>query len=124
VGVRSTIGTLWPVRDWVTGILIRKYRRLLSEGMRADEALHRAKRWWRDHGAVQAVSGSLNLSGLTRERIDTLLNSASGTLGPAPAVDDTSGEVAREELLRALLHPRTWSGYRFQGDWRAKDHEA
>lgn len=124
VGARSTIGTLWPVGDMVTAILIRKYRRLLSDGMRADEALHRAKRWWRDHGAVQAAFDIADFSGLTREQIDTLLSSASGTLGPAPAVDDTSGEVAREELLRALLHPRTWSGYRFQGDWRAEDHEA
>lgn len=123
-GARSSIGTLWPVRDIVTAILIMKYRRLLSDGMRADEALHRAKRWWRDQGAARAVDNVRDDQALTRERIESLLSPPSGTLGPAPAVDGESGGAAREKLLRDLLHPRVWSGYRFQGDWRTKDHES
>jgi hypothetical protein len=49
-GVRSTIGTLWPVIDRVTAGIVARYRRLVGSGVRADRALCAAQRWWLREG--------------------------------------------------------------------------
>lgn len=57
-GVRSTIGTLWPVLDAVTAAIVGHYRGLLAGGERADRALAAAQRWWVRDGASAFLAGA------------------------------------------------------------------
>ncbi|MFO0750330.1 MAG: CHAT domain-containing protein [Myxococcota bacterium] len=106
-GVRSTIGTLWPVYDALTGAVARRFRTRLA-GMRADEALHRAKRWCRDEGAdliVRALRACDDHLG--DEALSALVDAPAGAEpAPAAAAEPTSN-AAGAERLRKLAWTRS-----------------
>jgi CHAT domain-containing protein/tetratricopeptide (TPR) repeat protein len=122
MGVRSAIGTLWPVPDLVTAYLVCRYRRGLLEGRNAVRALADAQRWWRDEGALSLVdhvrrlpareafaafAAQLGFTGIVEEAdIDAIL-------GPADAGPRPGDALAR--TLDRLRNPLSWAGFRFVG---------
>jgi len=121
MGVRSTIGTLWPVHDLATALIVQAYRRQLAEGAAAPRALAAAQRWWRDRAvpslerklrhlppeqAVRELVGAAGPVGYTQE--------PSEHLGPLQE-DQPASEGAREALLESIASPLTWAGFRFVG---------
>ncbi len=123
LGVRSTIGTFWDVPDLVTALLVRAYRRAMSQGRSSPAALADAMRWWRAEGLAQtrrilesdAPARQLRELacelGIGDQRADA---SVAVTLGPV----STNGQVPPErvaELIRVWASPISWAGYRFLG---------
>jgi len=122
LGVRSTIGTLWEVSDYVTACLAHRYRTALLASQPAPEALVTAQRWWLD----EAVPDLIEL--LMESDEDTaLICFAEGLIGRPPQSDAVSnarlgaigdGEDAHEDhaaFADFLRHPSTWAGTRFVG---------
>lgn len=122
VGVRSAIGTLWPVPDLVTACIVRRYRLGLCEGRPAPCALADAQRWWRDEAiptlgsclrtmpAVEALAAFRRQMGAA-ESVDT--TDAEALLGPAPAGGVSAEQI--ERVLARLANPLSWAGFRFIG---------
>ncbi|MCB9764437.1 MAG: CHAT domain-containing protein [Alphaproteobacteria bacterium] len=122
VGVRSTIGTLWKVPDFVTGCICRRYRQGLNAGRDAAQALADAQRWWRDealpeidallqeHPQEMALHAFVRTLGVELEEID--LREA---LGPVPREDAPLSEQQRGSLLALLSSPCAWAGFRLIG---------
>lgn len=123
-GVRTAIGTLWKVPDFVTACLVSHYRQRLEQGVNAARALADAQRWWRDEG-VQTLR-----SYLEQLPIDAALAQFSGTLGVHPTGADASklehslgaapaqGPLIGPELealMATLSSPLAWAGFRFLG---------
>lgn len=121
-GVRSAIGTLWSVRDDVTGFLVRRYRQALAAGRDAATALLEAQRWWvregvpeliarcRDrplHVAFTEFAGTLGLAVPTSD--------VAAVLGPAPVSESRATDADIRLLEAALTCPSAWAGYRFVG---------
>lgn len=97
VGVRSTIGTLWPVSDFETSLLVARYRVELSRGKSAPRALADAQRAVRDDPSEVLRS------------IDPKAGApqTSGSLGP---------QEPRPASSRTLFAtPLSWAGFRFVG---------
>ncbi|MFH1464651.1 MAG: CHAT domain-containing protein [Pseudomonadota bacterium] len=121
-GVRSTIGTLWSVPDFVTGCVVARFRRALLEGRLAPCALADAQRWWLDEGVPRLVS---LLHEVPEEEAVSAFFKALGTelpsglclggvLGPLPA-DGRLPKTEIDALQRQLSRPESWAGYRFVG---------
>ena len=125
-GVRSAIGTLWPVPDLVTACLVRHFRRGLLRGLPAPRALADAQRFWRDEGAQSLLDHLMN-TGSPEEG----LRSFQATLGAGaelpldeadleallgPVASPAENRQARiEARVRRLSHPLAWAGFRFVG---------
>lgn len=133
-GARSTIGTLWKVPDFVTGHIVRRYRRELAEGGTPPQALATAQRWWRDE-AIGVVRTELQARPF-EEAIEAIARRLGGprpdlvaTLGP---VDDDEPLSPHEvdECIAHLEGPASWAGYRFvgvhdrrpEGEWNDEIH--
>ena len=124
-GVRSTIGTLWTVPDYLTACIVNRYRQGLLQGAAPPKALADAQRWWRDE-AVDRLEEKM-LAGADVEA----LGAFAYELGlPDPGQDFVDalsrelGEVTDSEpvpkadvdtVIRKFRSPRTWAGYRFMG---------
>jgi hypothetical protein len=130
LGVRSTIGTLWEVPDFVTAMLVREYRRALARGRRAPAALADAQRWWRAEGlkqvrtALKSDEPRRNL----RERFASLSGEAisiddlvGGSLGPV-AKDSRLSTEEIDAQLRFWSAPSAWAGFRFLGVCERRPH--
>lgn len=97
VGVRSTIGTLWPVSDLETSILVARYRVELNSGKTAPRALADAQRAVRDNPAEVLRS-----------------------IDPRGSAAQTGGSLGQEESRSApgrtlFSTPLSWAGFRFVG---------
>ncbi|WP_170229869.1 CHAT domain-containing protein [Polyangium fumosum] len=125
-GVRSAIGTLWSVPDFVTACIVRRYRDGLRQGLPAPRALADAQRFWRDEGARSLLE---HLT--TAPTFDAGLRAFKATLGAPEAEEEHDAEIAAflgpsaaptedprrriEEQVRRLAHPLSWAGFRFVG---------
>lgn len=120
VGVRSTIGTLWPVWEVVTACILWRYRAMLTEGMDAPMALTAAQRYWRDVGIetlLQALSGPgtpaqrmqrfWDLLGIPAQRVDA--DAVLAALGP------TNQAATLQSIRDRFGNPTAWGGFRFMG---------
>lgn len=117
-GVRSAIGTLWSVPDFVTAVLARRFHQRIAEGSDAARALAEAQRWWLEQGvpellrhlreepseeaALSAFSASLGVTLDARA-----LSECRRTLGPC--------EEDWAPLHAQLSCPVSWAGIRFTG---------
>lgn len=128
MGARSTIGSLWKVPDLVTALLVREYRRALSRGERAVDALATAQRWWLDTGrerlrdALRRCPANPRPDELARHLGDALalhltpdqVDALAAELGPVSASEPLdSADVDR--LMARFAHAGAWAGLRFVG---------
>jgi tetratricopeptide (TPR) repeat protein len=115
-GVRSTIGSLWSVPDYVTAQIVRHYRNGLADGVPSPRALADAQRWWRDQGAqvLRDWLGGTSRDELATRLGDLLGDAADAILGPVDG-DSTPSAAEIERVVAHLLSPEAWSGYRFVG---------
>jgi CHAT domain-containing protein len=120
-GVRSTIGTLWPVFEIVTSAIFNKHRSLITKGLRADHALSEAQRWWIKEAAPRLRELLTNhpTSSALEEFAGFLGHPLAGgvlvTLGPAGGVDDPMEAQEVDRIMRILEDPCAWGGFRFMG---------
>ncbi len=120
-GVRSTIGSLWSVSDFITAHLVQRYRRALAEGETPPQALVTAQRWWRTDVVARlpalladtpkaelarAIGGLLGGTVVTDE-LDAMLT---GVRPDAPLAS-----YQQADLLRRLSAPEAWAAFRFMG---------
>lgn len=97
VGVRSTIGTLWPVSDLETSILVARYRVELNRGKSPPRALADAQRAVRDDPAE-------------------VLRSIEPKAGATPASGNLGPQEPRPASRRTFFStPLSWAGFRFIG---------
>ncbi len=130
VGVRSAIGTLWKVPDFVTACIVHRFRKELLAGRDAAEALAEAQRWWTGDG-VRALTG--HLSGVPRQEgyrnfiaslgADLAEEDLQDMLSSVPAARASAAVMSEAELalLRTVFaSPLSWAGFRFVGvpEWR------
>lgn len=121
-GVRSAIGTLWPVPDLVTALLARRHRQRVIEGADPAVALADAQRWWQSEALPEL------LRYFREYPVDEAVRVFSNTLGvelaapPRQALLSTLGEVPEqyteeelEQLAARLSCPTSWAGIRFVG---------
>lgn len=108
-GVRSTIGTLWPVSDFATGQIAGRFGALVDAGTAADVALASAQRWWLDE----------LVPSLRRHQTEEALRHRLGELGIEIEADRLLDEALGEEPVTTwidrLEEPRYWAGFRFVG---------
>lgn len=123
-GVRTAIGSLWQVPDFVTACLVSHYRKRLIEGVDAAQALADAQRWWRDEAiqTLRASLGQLPFDEALRHFTATLGSNASITsleqfgrvLGPVAASRPLEGSQL-DALMSRFSSPLAWAGFRFLG---------
>ncbi|GHG83933.1 CHAT domain-containing protein [Comamonas sp. JC664] len=130
VGVRSAIGTLWKVPDFVTACIVHRFRKELLAGRDAAEALAQAQRWWTGDGLralTQHMSGAPRKEGyrnfIASLGADLAEEDLQDMLSSVPAARASTDVMSKAEL--ALLHtvfasPLSWAGFRFVGvpEWR------
>lgn len=120
VGVRSTIGTLWPVWEVVTACILWRYRAMLSAGLDAPAALSAAQRFWRDTGLgvlLQELAGQgtpaqrmqrfWDALGIPAQRVD-----ADAVMSSLGATDQTA---TLQSVREKFGSPTAWGGFRFMG---------
>ncbi len=125
-GVRSAIGTLWSVPDFVTACIVRTYRRGLRNGLAAPHALAEAQRFWRDEG-IKSLLDHLTKATTVEAGLRAFKAALGGEpdeethdtdlltfLGPAAAPREDPQRRMLEQLQR-LAHPLAWAGFRFVG---------
>lgn len=115
LGVRSAIGTLWTVPDLVTAIIVRRYREEVADGTRADIALTRAQRWWRDTGWQEIYDGLLQPGECPSEALRQLFGDSLGRANLGRVLGPVDGQGELERLRNLLTCPTAWAGYRFVG---------
>lgn len=133
-GVRSAIGSLWKIPDFVTASLVNRYRKGLRAGISAPRALADAQRWWRDEGcrrltdqlellpedqALRAFAAKL---GMTDAAFGG--DELSELLGPVPPSGCIRPATERQALLARLASPLSWAGIRFIGLCNHRPQEA
>lgn len=125
-GVRSAIGTLWSVPDFVTACIVRTYRRGLRNGLPAPHALAEAQRFWRDEG-IKSLLDHLTKATTVEAGLRAFKATLGGELGEethdadlltflGPAATPREDPQRRMlEQLQRLAHPLAWAGFRFVG---------
>lgn len=121
-GARSAVGTLWPVTELITAVLVCRYRRQVLAGADPATALAEAQRWWVREGGAELIRLFRAMS------VDEAVRAFTRTLGlelgnvPRQALVGTLGEYAdncsEEELRRLAVQfacPTSWAGLRFVG---------
>lgn len=103
-GVRSTIGTLWPVPDLPTSLIAWQFGVRLEAGDPPPRALAEAQRWW-----VHTLVPSLRECS-TEEALRARLASMAMLSGAAQPPTDSVASI-----LAKLEAPSTWAGFRFVG---------
>jgi hypothetical protein len=111
VGARSAIGSLYPVAEVPTAVMLAHYRRRLSEGALAPRALADAQRYW----VTTAMPEILAL--VTSDPTDGLARYARARGVSPPSTPP--GNVARPPdpatYARMFGSPLVWAAFRFVG---------
>lgn len=125
IGVRSAIGSLWKIPDFVTASLVHRYREGLRAGKAAPRALADAQRWWRDTGISELRTLLLTLpegeaiarftANLGATNIQVGITELETLLGPVPPGEGTRTPADIQTLLQRLASPVSWAGLRFIG---------
>jgi CHAT domain-containing protein len=106
-GIPAVVGTLWPVADLSSALLMDRFYKIhLGEGQSAAEALRSAQRWLRD-----ATAAELGLA----DHAEELLATARTPTERAAAYQILRRARARPDL-RPYSHPYYWAGYFLTGD--------
>lgn len=120
LGAVGIVGTLWPVSDAATALLVAKFYDLhLDEGLSPPNALRRAQLWLRD-ASKETIEDYAQQSS-TRGRLDSRHLSeikqdldpkarASRNAGAAPQITDE-----RSRGPRPYAHPYYWGGFVYTG---------
>jgi CHAT domain-containing protein/tetratricopeptide (TPR) repeat protein len=98
-GARSAVGSLWPVRDLSTGLLMTRFAHELADGADPATGLQRAQRWYR----------ALDDAG-RREAAEALLGSA-----PPPSEDLDRGGLVTGGVDVHPAHPFHWAAFVYVG---------
>jgi CHAT domain-containing protein len=131
LGAAGVVGTLWPVSDAATALLIAKfYEFYLETKLPPPTALHRAQVWLRDatsndlNAYVKTTAAKGRLERRQVAEIEKELRNAvaarsrsSATIerpGPAP---DSKGKSASnaKQAARPYAHPFYWAGFAYTG---------
>jgi CHAT domain-containing protein/tetratricopeptide (TPR) repeat protein len=97
-GAAAVIGTLWPVEDVSTALLLQHFYEHLSSGIEHKEALKNAQLWLRE------------LSYHDVERLTELQHGI-----PKTTADDEPG--SEEPIDKPFSHPYYWAGFFALGAW-------
>jgi CHAT domain-containing protein len=112
-GIPAVIGTLWPVADVSSALLMSRFYEIhLQEGQPVGEALRSAQGWLR-----QATAAELGLA----DRAEELLARARTSAGRASAYQILRRSRARPDLC-PYAHPYYWAGYFLSGDPGRETH--
>jgi CHAT domain-containing protein len=129
LGAAGVLGTLWPVSDAATALLIARFYELhLGEGLSSPTALRRAQAWLRQatsgdlassakaaaaRGRIERrrlaeIEQDLSADGLRRSRNSGLIEWAK----PAPAESKgRKSTAAGKPIARPYAHPYFWAGF-------------
>jgi CHAT domain-containing protein len=129
LGAAGVLGTLWPVSDTATALLIAKFYELhMAEGLSPPTALARAQAWLRDatsddlqlyartaaeHGRLKDrhlvdIEHELSAEALAHSRNREIVQWI--TRG-ARSVTNSAHNGATEQLARPYAHPLFWAGF-------------
>lgn len=125
LGAAGVVGTLWPVSDDATALLIAKFYELhLDKGLAPPSALRQAQLWLRDASteAIEAYAQKSAAQGRLESRhlaeIKTALDPkvrAASRLGTAGASTLAASKSAAAKQLGPYAHPYYWGGFVYTG---------
>ncbi len=137
LGAAGVLGTLWPVSDMATSLLIARFYELhIDKGLRPAAALHAAQAWLRqatnadltayvqaatDAGRMARSHADAARAAMSPESLKRGRNSAAVEwLAPASTrANETPKEAAKEPtpeaLARPFVHPYFWAGFVYTG---------
>lgn len=133
LGAAGVIGTLWPVSDAATALLVSKFYELhMGARLPPPTALHRAQAWLRTatsddlstYARAAATEGRLQGRHLTEieEAVspEALKRSRNGALvewstRTAPPASGATGPTAGKPVARPYAHPYFWGGFIYTG---------
>jgi CHAT domain-containing protein len=129
LGAAGVLGTLWPVSDAATALLIAKFYELhMSDGLSPPTALSRAQSWLRTttnadlqvYARTAARTGRIeqgNIAGIERELSAEGLavsRNAAAIEWVTPAAGQATPGDSRN-LARPYVHPYFWAGFIYTG---------
>ena len=133
LGATGVLGTLWPVSDAATALLIARFYELhLGEGLSPPTALRRAQAWLREassedlasYAKVAAARGRLERRRLAEIKKDLSADGLRHARNRAlvewvkPEATKTKGKkatAAGKPIARPYAHPYFWAGFIYTG---------
>jgi CHAT domain-containing protein len=120
LGAAGVLGTLWPVSDAATALLMAKFYDLhLGAGVDPPTALRRAQAWLRRASDDDLDSYAKVASAAGRLQGSQLAAIAQEVRAPHPPVETGSSAVARRPSERSptapYAHPYYWGGFIYTG---------
>ncbi|MEO1610312.1 MAG: CHAT domain-containing protein, partial [Pseudomonadota bacterium] len=122
LGASGVLGTLWPVNDSATALLIAKFYDLhIGQGLQPPTALHRAKIWLRQatNGDIFAFSKYLNAKGYLSTRhlrdIEQEMSPEGLESSHSRSITGWIRNIFSKDVERPYAHPYFWGGFIYTG---------